>query len=293
MHESISLSIAFIEHQPKAAAAMLQEFSAEEILDFCQEVPTESLVPVIEQMASWPAARALSLFPEKMAAKILRELPSAEAESLLRLMATEQRDQVMQHLPDRVAKSFVHKLSYPLSAVGAWMDTSVPYFTLDSSVEHCLDLVKRQKSHLAGVVIVVSEQRHLVGLVEVEKLLTCEGSQKLASLLNRDIAALPARATLWEVEHHEGWTQFPTLPVVDHNNIMLGALTHSALRSGMTKSAAPTASHKKFSIVAHMGRAFFISVSGLLQVISSTSPDATARKPLATPPTNVNGGAPR
>jgi len=265
------LSLAFLEQQPKAAASILQEFPAEQIVDFYKQTPVTLLVPVVEQMASWPAARSLSLLPEKMTANILRGLPANEAETLLRLMANEQRGAVLKHMPDAIAKSFVRKLNYPLSSVGAWMDTTIPYFTTDSSVDHCLDLVKRQKSHLGGVVIVVNDRRHLVGLVEVERLLTSDGGQKLAELLNTDIEALPTRATLWEVESHQGWTQFPTLPVVDHNNIMLGALTHAALRAGMVKSSHSSDKNLKFSLVAHMGKAFIVSITGLLNVVSGVS----------------------
>ena len=271
MNNANFLSLAFLEHQPKAAASILQEFPAEQLVDFYKQTPIALLVPVVEHMASWPAARALSLLPEKMSANILRNLPANEAETLLRLMANEQRGAVLKHMPDAIAKSFARKLNYPLSTVGAWMDTAIPYFTTDSSVDHCLDLVKRQKSHLGGVVIVVDNRRHLVGLVEVERLLTSDGGQKLAELLNTDIEALPTRATLWEVENHQGWTQFPTLPVIDHNNIMLGALTHSALRAGMIKSSHPSDKNLKFSLVAHMGKAFIVSLTGLLHVISGVS----------------------
>lgn len=265
------LSLAFLEHQPKAAASILQEFPAEQIVDFCRQTPTALLIPVVEHMASWPAARALSLLPEKMTATILRGLPANEAETLLRLMANEHRGAVLGHMPESIAKGFARKLSFPLSTVGAWMDTSIPYFTTDNSVDHCLDLVKRQKSHLGGVVIVVDDRRHLVGLVEVERLLTSDGDQKLAELLNTDIEALPTRATLWEVENHQGWTQFPTLPVIDHNNIMLGALTHSSLRAGLVKSAHSNDKNLKFSLLAHMGKAFVVALSGLLHVISGVS----------------------
>ncbi|MCB1846709.1 MAG: CBS domain-containing protein, partial [Halieaceae bacterium] len=96
-----------------------------------------------------------------------------------------------------------------------WMDSSVPCFALDSSVDHCLDLVKRQQTHLGGIVIVVDERHHLVGLVEVEKLLTSDGGASLAGLLDRQATPLSARATLWEAEQQAGWTQYPSLPVVD------------------------------------------------------------------------------
>ncbi len=224
-------------------------------------------------MASWPAARLLSFLPEQQAADIVGELPSAEAETLLRLMTDAQRNAVLEHMPDTITRSFTRKLAFPVSTVGAWMDTSIPSFTKDSSVADCLDLVRRQKSHLGGVVIVIDERRRLLGLVEIQNLLTSEGTRQLSDLLSTDVEPLPARATLWEVEYHDGWTQFPTLPVIDRNNIMLGALTHGALRAGTAKSAEALSGEHKFSLLGHIGRAFYVALTGLLHVISGVVPD--------------------
>jgi magnesium transporter len=271
------LSRAFLENRPRAAAALLQDFAPEHCVEFLLQMPLEVIIPVIDGMASWPSARTLSLMPPGLTADVLRGLPDAEAETLLRLMSSEQRDAVMANMPAATAQGFANKLAYPISTVGAWMDTAVPCFTLDSSVDHCLDLVKRQQTHLGGIVIVVDERRRLVGLVEVEKLLTSDGHQQLASLLNTRVQALSARATLWEVEVHDGWTMFPSLPVVDRNNTMLGALTHSALRAGTARSAEQAENPLRFSILTHMGEAFLVVLGGLIATLAGIRPGPEPR----------------
>jgi len=291
MSEPNLLSRAFLENRPKAAAALLQDFTPEHCVEFLLAMPLEVIVPVIDGMASWPAARTLSLMPIELTADILRELPDAEAESLLRLMSNEQRTAVMASMPAATAQGFANKLTYPISTVGAWMDIAVPCFTLDSSVDHCLDLVKRQQTHLGGIVVVVDERRRLVGVVEVEKLLTSDGGEPLAGLLNNRVQPLSARATLWEVEQHEGWTLFPSLPVVDRQNIMLGALTHSALRAGTAREADEADQQLRFSILTHMGEAFVVVLGGLLATLTGTrtGPDSRSRPSL---PGNNHGGEP-
>jgi Mg/Co/Ni transporter MgtE len=286
------LSRAFLENRPQAAANLLQDFSPEHCVEFLLQMPPEVIIPVIDGMASWPAARTLSLMPAGLTADILRGLPDAEAETLLRLMSGEQRNAVMANMPAATAQGFANKLAYPISTVGAWMDTAVPCFTLDSSVDHCLDLVKRQRSHLGGIVIVVDERRRLVGVVEVEKLLTSDGRDQLAGLLNTQVQPLSARATLWEVEQHGGWTLFPSLPVVDRHNIVLGTLTHSALRAGTARSADEADNQLRFSILTHMGEAFVVVLGGLLATLTGlrSGPEARPRPPL--PGAGAQGGEP-
>ena len=151
--------------------------------------------------------------------------------------------------------------------------------------------MKRQQTHLGGIVIVVDERHHLVGLVEVEKLLTSDGGASLAGLLDRQASPLSARATLWEAEQQAGWTQYPSLPVVDRHNTVLGALTHSALRAG-TARAADRADHQlRFSLLTHMGEAFIVVIGGLLATLAGlrTGQEPRLRTPAAD--THNNGRA--
>lgn len=277
--EASLLSRAFLERRPRAAAALLQDFTPEHCVEFLRLMPLEVIVPVIDGMSSWPAARTLSLMPVDLTADILRKLPEAETETLLRLMSDEQRAAVIAHMPAAVARAFTNKLAYPITTVGAWMDTSLPCFTLDSSVDHCLDLVKRQQSHLGGIVIVVDDRHRLVGVAAVEKLLTSDGQTPLAQLLDSSVHALSARATLWEIEHHEGWNLYPSLPVVDRTNTMLGALTHSALRAGTARSADRADNQLRLSMLTHIGRAFLVALSGLLSTLTGirSAPESPLR----------------
>lgn len=278
MNKANLISLAFLKRQPKAAAELLREFAPEQAAEFLRPVPLAVLTPVIHEMASWPAARILALLPEAQIAKVLRGLDGTEAETLLRLIDAKLRERVLTQMPASLAKSFRGKLAYPLSTVGAWMDTSVPFFTMDNSVDDCLELVKQQQSHLAGIVTVVDYSRRLLGLVAIEQLLTSDGHQPLSALLEDRVTALPARATLWEIQHHGGWTDFPTLPVVDRNNILLGVLTHSALKSGTARSRQTLAQGFKFSLVANLARAFFVVLAGLLEVISGASQHRSSRR---------------
>ena len=89
MSDPNPLSVAFLQRRPRAAATLLQDFTPEDCVDFLRDVPVDVLVPLIDAMASWPAARTLSLMPVGITAEVLRALPDTESESLLRLMSSE------------------------------------------------------------------------------------------------------------------------------------------------------------------------------------------------------------
>ncbi|MFA7556003.1 MAG: CBS domain-containing protein [Spongiibacteraceae bacterium] len=268
MNNSSVLSVAFLERKPAAAANLLQQFPPQQAVDFLQTIPLPVLVPVMDKMPSWPGSRILSLLPSQLSADILCELLSAEAESMLALMTSADRNEIIELMPDQHAKSFSRRLIYPESTVGAWMDSSNPYFAIDCTVADCLDQVKRHRARLGGVVVVVDERRHLVGLVDIEKLLASESDELLGALLNEDLQTLAVRATLWEVSQHSGWANYLTLPVIDRNAVVLGTLRYAALVAGMAKPAAETDETVRFSLITHLGRAFFISLGGMLQVLS-------------------------
>jgi len=276
------LTVAFLEEHPKAAAALIQEFRPELAVEFFQKIPIDKLAPVINYMPAWPAARVLSHMDEQLAADVLKGMPSMKAESLLRLMTSSQRELILGHMDKSVAKSFSRKLAYPITAVGAWMDTTIPYFTTDSIVGDCLDLIKRQKSQLNGVIIVVDNRKKIVGIINLEKLLISEHDEKLINLIDKDIKSIPARATLNEVKDNLGWSQYPTLPVIDRNSILLGALAHHSLQIAPTKPKASLNNGHSLSLSAHMGNAFFISMAGLLRLFSTNTSDEA--DPTSLPP---------
>ena len=268
MNNSSVLSLAFLERKPAAAASLLQQFPPQQAVDFLQAIPLPVLIPVMGKMPSWPGSRILSLLPSQLSADILCALLSAEAESMLALMTTTERNEIIGLMPDKQAKSFSRRLIYPDSTVGAWMDSSNPYFTIDCTVADCLDQVKRHHARLGGVIVVVDERRHLVGLVDLEKLLASESDKPLGDLLNENLEALAVRATLWEVAQHPGWANYLSLPVIDRNTIILGTLRYAALLAGMAKPTAEPVETVKFSLITHLARAFFISLGGMLQVLS-------------------------
>jgi len=79
------------------------------------------------------------------------------------------------------------------------------------------------------------------------------------------------------VEQHEGWTLFPSLPVVDRNNTLLGALTHSALRAGTSRSADQADNQLRFSIMTHMGEALVVVLGGLMATLAGIRPRSEQR----------------
>ena len=130
------LSLAFLQNRPAAAAALLPGLhpGTRRVL---REVPLEVLIPVIDGMASWPA-RTLGLMPVELTADVAG-FTDAEAETMLR--PDEQRAAQSWHRCPPPPPRAVQQTRLPISTVG--MDGyRGPHFTLDSSVDHCLDLVQ-------------------------------------------------------------------------------------------------------------------------------------------------------
>lgn len=146
------------------------------------------------------------------------------------------------------------------------MDASPPHFTPDDSVADCIDLVRQRQESLGGVLAVVDYDRKLVGMVELEQLLTSDENTLLSELTTSDVEPLSARSTLGEALNYKEWTRFSALPVVDRNNILLGVLTYRALLAGKAGQRRPDSDDLRFSLIANLGRAFLVTVTGLLSL---------------------------
>ncbi|MGV6807423.1 MAG: magnesium transporter MgtE N-terminal domain-containing protein [bacterium] len=262
------ISLAFLERQPEAAALALQGFSPEEAIGFLEPIPWATLIPVFRHMASWPAARLLAQMNGELASNILLGLTDKDAETLLRLIPDEKRKALLLKMPSRNSRSFSQKLAFPVETVGAWMDTDTPCFDRDTSVAHCLDFIGTNKTRTGGIIVIIDHYRHLSGAVEIEKLLTSEPQQKVTELAQRKIKPLQSRSSLWEAEEHSGWTYFSTLPVIDHSGVVLGCLTHSALRKAMARYDHREEESARYSVLLNLGRAFFVALPALVQLSS-------------------------
>ncbi len=269
MDRATELSIAFLETQPAGAARALEQIPAEDAAAFVEEVPEPRAAAVLGHMQPARAAAILEHLSPKKAATVLMQTAAPARSVLLRAVSGPARDAALAALSKREAAALRRYLAYAPGTVGAWMDAPRAVFATDATVGDCLKRVRRLGVRLGSLVFVVDEERRLLGVVDVDRLLGAQDSVLLGEVMKKDFSRLSPQASLATVVSLPAWDRALSLPVVDRSRRLLGVLHFDSLREGLLADRRQTEGFQINFLVVHLVQAFLVALSGLLQTATT------------------------
>lgn len=267
MSDTPSLTFAFLQSRPEAAARVIEELNPADAAALLHTVPARLAAPLADGMAAWAAARILALLPDEQAAGIIRQMVYQNAASLLRLLDADRLQTLLESLPRRLARDFRHSLDYPAKVVGAWMDQSLPSFSLDGSVADGMRFLRHRGSIPLSHLFVVDQNRRFAGVVSIARILQAPSNTPLRQLLDGGIQPISNRAFLASVVDVADWDEHLVLPVVGRRGNVLGGLTRQALRQGLEAQAGAGLSLSPNTMMTHLLTSYFVAFAGLLRVL--------------------------
>ncbi|SNC62025.1 Mg/Co/Ni transporter MgtE (contains CBS domain) [Kytococcus aerolatus] len=222
----------FEELKPADVADALQELTAkrrrevadalpdEKLADILEELPEEERVEIVEALATDRAADVLEAMQPDDAADLLGELDGATAAVLLGAMEPEEAE------PLRTL------LTYGEDSAGGMMTTEPVILGADTSIAEGLAMVRRAELHpaLAATVFVCRPPLEvptgkLLGVVHLQRMLREPPHESIGAIVDSDIEPLDVDSTLGEVTRSMANYNMISLPVVDEDRRLLGAVT--------------------------------------------------------------------
>jgi Mg/Co/Ni transporter MgtE len=261
-----TLTLAYLEQAPGAAAKVLQEIGIAETASFFETVPARLAAPVVNSMIPATGARCLERMTAPRSAAILRSLPYHDSASMLRLVRVELRDQILAELPTSVAKRLHRSLQYSISAVGAWIDPDIPLLSSEHAVEDALRYLRETRA-ASHVFLEDVNNGKFIGAIGVNELLRSEPTALLAQLPIDPIAPVSNRAALASIAFHPGWDEYLILPVVGRRNNVLGGLSRTALRRGVHEHHVVGSASVPGSLLGNIVSALFLTFSSVTRIV--------------------------
>ncbi|HEX6984776.1 MAG TPA: magnesium transporter, partial [Planctomycetaceae bacterium] len=119
-------------------------------------------------------------------------------------------------------------LSYPEDSAGAIMTTEYASLPEDVTVREAIDRLRQQapNSETIYYVFILDADRHLRGLTTLRSLILSRPDAKLADIMNRDPIAVRVDDDQEAVAREIARYDFLAIPVVDHQNRLVGIVTH-------------------------------------------------------------------
>ena len=199
---------------------VISKLDDERLATVLEEMSEETRVAIVGKLEMGRAADVIEEMAPDDAADLLKELPPQKAEEFLELMEPEEADDLRR------------LLTYGDYTAGGMMTTEPIVMSADYSVADALASVRAREVSpaLASQVFVCRQPLETptgryIGMVHYQRLLREPPSTLLGSIVDTDTQGLNPNASLHEVSSYLASYNLLSLPVVDANERLLGAVT--------------------------------------------------------------------
>ncbi|UCH54134.1 MAG: magnesium transporter, partial [Pseudomonadota bacterium] len=188
------------------------------------------------------------------------------------------RARLLSEMPAATAMACRLLLRYPEDSVGALADTEVLAVLPSLPVREVLARLRTARDGVGDFLYLVDEERRLRACLRPASLLHATGTLSVGALEAARVPVLPAQAAPQSVSDHPGWNSHSTLPVVDRDGRLIGALRQSVLMQSLSHPVAKSETNQP-SALAALADTGWTAVAGLLQAIVGRLPAPRGGRP--------------
>ena len=207
-------------------ASLLGEFDDKELALAFRLIPKEKAADVFANMESSLQSVLVEVLSEKELKEILDDLYMDDTVDLLEELPANLVTRILDASGPKERETINKLLNYPEDSAGSVMN--VDYIALRREMTVADSILKIRQVGLNRETIYtcyVTEQRHLIGQVDIKELLTSSESKTVEEIMDTNM--LYARTTDDQEDVANIITKYGliALPIVDHENCMVGIVT--------------------------------------------------------------------
>jgi hypothetical protein len=213
-------------------AAVIQDLAPKRRIEVARALDDERLADVLEEMDETERVALLSELEGERAADVLGEMDPDDAADLLREVGEERAQELIDLMEPEDAEDVIRLMTYEDYSAGGMMTTEPLIMSADYTVADALAVVRRSEISpaLASQVFVTRQPfetptGRFIGMVHYQRLLREPPATLLGSLVDTDTQGLSPDASLNEVSSYLASYNLLSVPVVDGNERLLGAVT--------------------------------------------------------------------
>lgn len=232
--QKVDLALAFLQSQPRAAAAILEQQPLEQVAEFLSSLPHTYGALVLAKMLPQYTARLCRYLKPTIAAGMLSAMEISLIAAVIRHCRNDQCRQLLDLLPDKTRLATRLLLNYSEDAVGAWMHANVSTLPDDCSVDDAIRRIREEELAVdIGVSLVVNRSRNLQGRVTLAALLRAPGETPITAVMDKDSRSMSARTPLKSAQDNPLWREQDSIVVTNRNHKLVGVIRHVDFRQGL------------------------------------------------------------
>jgi len=218
--------------RPADLATVLQDLPPKRRVEVARGLDDERLADVLEEMDEIHRVALLTELEGERAADVLGEMDPDDAADLLREMGQERADALIELMEPEDAEDVLRLMNYEDYSAGGMMTTEPLVMSADATVAEALAAVRKSEISpaLASQIFVCRQPLEtptgrFMGIVHYQRLLREPPATLLGSVVDTHTQGLNPEASLNEVSSYLASYNLLSLPVIDANERLLGAVT--------------------------------------------------------------------
>ncbi len=228
------LKTGFARNHPEELAALLAGQSRETLLETLGDLPADVGAGVIARLPRTVMAELLAAESDDAVASWVGRAALDDALTLVLQLEAGRRPRVLGRLPLRHMRRTLETLVvYPKRTAGALVDPGVARVAASLDLAQAIDLLRADDRGDVETIWVVDRDGRYLGLLDVGRALLSRSNRQPVGELAVRVEALRAETALAAARDLDGWLKHPELPVVDHQDHLLGALSRHRLMAAL------------------------------------------------------------
>lgn len=273
------LVLTFIQQHPEAAARELELQPQDIAAELVAQLPLKQGRQLVGHMLPPYVARLATHWSLDTVAGLLSDFSANKLSSILRCIANPQRDELVKVLPEKTAAICRLLMSYSEDTVGAWMRADMLMLPLSCRVDEAVArFSSANDSDVGGMLLVVDERQHLVGIISLQTLMQSKGDASISHLIKPAPPVLHARTSLVAADKNEGWHSYDTLAVLNRNQQLVGVLRHVDLRRNLAHSGESRNPAVSGRLISSVTEAYTGTMMALVGLVGCTSSRVNSRE---------------
>ncbi|MFC3314103.1 magnesium transporter [Falsigemmobacter intermedius] len=173
-------------------------------------------------------AQLATSIPRADLAAIFMEMNADDRADLYKKLTDEQREVLMPALAQAEREDIRQLAAYEEGTAGAIMTSDYASLSPQLNAKQAIDVLRHEAPNKETIyrAYVVDGQRHLIGSVRLQDLITAHGSIKVADLIERNTHAIPVDADVEAAARKIARYDVIALPVIDAQERLVGIITH-------------------------------------------------------------------
>jgi len=213
-------------------AAVIQDLAPKRRVEVARALNDERLADVLEEMDEVERVALLAELEGERAADVLEEMDPDDAADLLREIGEERAQELINLMDPEDAEDVLRLMTYEDYSAGGMMTTEPIVMSADYTVADALAAVRQSEISpaLASQVFIARQPLEtptgrFIGMVHYQRLLREPPSTLLGSIVDTNTQGVNPDASLHAVSSYLASYNLLSLPVIDANDRLLGAVT--------------------------------------------------------------------